>query len=524
MASSVMRASCIILCLLTLTGRLWAGESNTLSEKSVPPPPREFRAAWIATVANIDWPSKPGLPVAQQKAELVALIDRAAQLHFNAIFFQVRSVADAIYPSTLEPWSEYLTGLQGRAPEPFYDPLALALAEAHKKGLELQVWFNPFRAAHPESKSPPAANHVTRTHPELIRRYGSQTVMDPGEPETQTRSLAAIMDVVNRYDVDGVVIDDYFYPYPEKNRAGQDLDFPDDASWRKYGLATGMTRPEWRRENVNRFVHKLAVAIKTAKPRLQFGVSPFGIWRPGNPAPIRGMDAYDKIFADARKWLMDGWVDYLSPQLYWTISSPQQGFPLLFEWWRGQNIHGRHIWPGLADFSAGTKFSMDEIPRQLQMIRQRNDPGAVHYHLRSILENPALAAGIAVLYGQAVLPPASPWIDAVPPLTPKLTVDTGEKSAHVRWQIDGGKPVNWWVVQGHVNGAWNCRVLPAAQMDCYLDGAMPDAIAVRAADRLGNLSEPAFWTPKRYAAPVVMKGAVLMQGTGDTGQGAKKVQ
>jgi uncharacterized lipoprotein YddW (UPF0748 family) len=429
-----------------------------------------------------------------------------------------------MYPSALEPWSEYITGLQGRPPEPFYDPLALAIAEAHKKGLELHAWFNPFRAGHPESKSPPASNHVRRTHPELIRRYGSQTVMDPGEPETQTRSLAAIMDVVNRYDVDGVVIDDYFYPYPEKNYAGQDLDFPDDASWKKYGQATGMTRAEWRRENVNRFVHKLSVAIKAAKPRMQFGVSPFGIWRPGNPAPIRGMDAYEKIFADARQWLMAGWVDYLSPQLYWTISGPQQSFPLLFDWWRAQNVHGRHIWPGLADFSTGTKFSMDEIPRQIQIIRQRSDPGEVHYHLRIVLENPALAAGVGALYAQAALPPASPWIDNVPPLTPKLTVDTGDKSAHVRWQSTGGNPVNWWVVQAHVNGAWSCSILPAGQMDCYLDRVKPDAIAVRAVDRLGNLSEVALWTPKKYGSSVIVKGAELMQNPKSNSQVPKKLQ
>ncbi len=208
----------LITCLLLPAPLLVADTTYVPGTLEPPPSAREFRGAWIATVANIDWPSKPGLPVAQQKAELISLLDRAAQLHFNAVLFQVRSVADAMYASPLEPWSEYLTGVQGKMPQPFYDPLALAITEAHKRGLELHAWFNPFRAAHPEAKSPPALNHVIQTHPELIRHYGSQTWLDPGEPESQTRALDAVLDVVKRYDVDGIVFDDYFYPYPEGGR------------------------------------------------------------------------------------------------------------------------------------------------------------------------------------------------------------------------------------------------------------------------------------------------------------------
>ena len=212
-----------------------------------PPPPREFRGAWIATVANIDWPSKPGLSTADQKIEFLNLLDRAAQLKFNAVFFQVRTVCDAFYASPTEPWSEYLTGRQGQAPFPFYDPLAFAIAEAHKRGLELHAWFNPFRAGHPESKSPPASNHITRTHPEFVWHYGSQTWLDPGEPAAQARALAVVLDVVKRYDVDGIVLDDYFYPYPETNSAGKTMDFPDTASWQKYGATSGLNRDDWRR-------------------------------------------------------------------------------------------------------------------------------------------------------------------------------------------------------------------------------------------------------------------------------------
>ena len=458
-----------------------------------PEPPREFRGAWIATVANIDWPSKPGLPVAQQKAELISLLDRAAQLHFNAVFFQVRPVSDALYPSAIEPWSEYLTGTQGEAPQPFYDPLAIAIAEAHKRGLELHAWFNPFRAGHPEAKSPPAPNHITRTHPELVRHYGRQTLLDPGEPEAQARALAVVLDVLKRYDVDGVVIDDYFYPYPEKNYAGEDMDFPDNASWKKFGTNTGLSRADWRRENVNRFVQKLSQSIKAAKPWVQFGISPFGIWRPKNPPPIAGMDAYEKIYADSRKWLLNGWVDYLAPQLYWQIASREQSFPVLFNWWESQNSDGRHVWPALADSAVGTKFSAGEIPHQVQITRQRSDPGAVHYHLRSILENPALAAVVQAIYAQSTLVPASPWIAATPVLKPKLTVDTGENSAHVRWENSNVEPPRWWLLQSRMNGIWMTQISPTSRADGYLDNGIPDIISIRAVDRLGNLSAPALW-------------------------------
>jgi uncharacterized lipoprotein YddW (UPF0748 family) len=477
---------------------LIAADEMNSAPKIIPlAPPREFRGAWIATVANIDWPSKPGLPVAQQKAELLSLLDRAAQLHLNAIFFQVRPVSDALYPSTIEPWTEYLTGTQGRAPGPFYDPLALVIAEAHKRGLELHAWFNPFRAGHLEAKSPPAPNHITRTHPELVRHYGKQTILDPGEPEAQARARAVVLDVLKRYDVDGVVIDDYFYPYPEKNSAGQDIDFPDDASWAKFGVNSGLSRADWRRDNVNRFVQKLSQEIKTAKPWVQFGISPFGIWRPKNPPPITGMDAYEKIYADSRKWLVNGWVDYLAPQLYWPIASREQSFPVLFNWWEAQNPDGRHVWPALADSSVGTKFPAGEIPRQIQITRQRGDAGTVHYHLRSILENPALAADVQAQYAQSALVPVSSWIAAPVPMKPKLTVDTGESSAHIRWESLTGEPPRWWLLQFRTNGNWTTQIFSAIRTDAYLDNGIPDAICIRAVDRLGNLSEPAVWKSQK---------------------------
>ena len=499
-----MRNFCCIVLLLLLPARLPAADGKGPAADLVPPPPaREFRAAWITTVGNIDWPSKPGLSVAQQKAEMVALLDRAAQLHFNAVFFQVRPVSDALYFSTLEPWSEYLTGVQGRGTQPLYDPLAFALAEAHQRGLELHAWFNPFRAAHPDAKSPPAVNHITKVHPELIRRVGTQTILDPGEPESQRHVLEVMLDVVKRYDVDGVVIDDYFYPYPQKDWAGHELDFPDQASWKKYGVKSGLSRADWRRDNVNRFIQKLSQGIKAGKPRMQFGVAPFGIWRPLNPLPIRGMDAYDKIFADSRKWLASGWVDYFAPQLYWPVASREQSFPLLLGWWRAQNVKGRHLWPGLYD----AKLPTDEIARQIQAVRAQcvADAGTVHYHLRSVLENPALAAAVKAQYAQPALVPPSPWIDAVPPERPKVSITATKNSVTIRWENGGAEPARWWLLQTCVGTVWTTAVLPASQGGRILNSGNVAAISVRAVDRLGNLSAPALWPPK----PVVKEPKVV---------------
>jgi uncharacterized lipoprotein YddW (UPF0748 family) len=497
--------------LFLLTALMLAAKLFAVGEIFPPPPAREFRGVWLATVANIDWPSKPGLPVAQQKAELISLLDRAAQLKFNAVLFQVRPVSDAFYASPLEPWSEYLTGTQGRAPEPFYDPLALAIAEAHKRGLELHAWFNPFRASHPDTKSPPALNHITKTHPELVRHYGKQIWLDPGEPAVQARVIAVVQDMVKRYDVDGIIFDDYFYPYPEKNWAGKEIDFPDDATWKKFGVTSGLNREDWRRENVNRFIREVAQTIKAAKPWVQFGISPSGIWRPQNPPQIKGLDAYAKIYADSRKWLANGWVDYLAPQLYWPIAEREHSFPVLFDWWRAQNSKGRHLWPALADSSAGVKFSTEEIPRQVQITRGKSDPGAIHYHLRSVLDNPALAAAVRSQYSQPVLIPATPWLDSTPPEKPKLTVNDAKNSLNVRWENAGAEPARWWLFQSRTNAVWTTEIFPADQTSRVLENSSPDAISIRAVDRLGNLSAPTVWSPKKYSPGVSSKGAVLLK-------------
>ena len=289
---------------------------------SPPAPPREFRGAWMATVANHDWPSKPGLSVAEQKAELIALLDRAAQLKLNAIIFQVRPMADAVYASPIEPWSEYLTGTMGKAPEPFYDPLAFAIEEAHRRGLELHAWFNPFRALPSAGQiARGAQSHFARRTPNWSAATAISSGSTPANPPRANMFCASSWTWCGATTWMACTFDDYFYPYPEKDADGREVDFPDDATWRKYGAASGMSRDDWRRANVNQFIQNVYQSIKALKPWVKFGISPFGIWRPGFPQQIQGLDAYAKLYADSRLWLASGWLDYFAPQLYWPVDS-----------------------------------------------------------------------------------------------------------------------------------------------------------------------------------------------------------
>jgi uncharacterized lipoprotein YddW (UPF0748 family) len=363
----------------------------------------EFRAAWVATVHNLDWPSAPGLPEARQKAQLRAILDRAAELKLNAILLQVRPASDALYASEKEPWSQFLTGRQGNAPG--YDPLQFAIDEAHARGIELHAWINPFRAA-TNVNTPLAANHLAKVHPEWVRRVGQQLWVDPGEPAARAYVLDVIQDIVRRYDVDGVHIDDYFYPYPTKPGAST---FPDDSTWERHGAKTGMTRADWRRENINDFVRSMYQTVKATKPSVRVGISPFGIWRPRVPATIEAqLDAYNQLFADSRKWLAEGWCDYLAPQLYWGIQPAKQSFPVLLDWWRAQS-RGKAVWPGIATDRIGASRPAQEIIDQIALTRRgTTSPGHIHWSMKALMQN---RGGIADKlrtgpYAEKALPPA----------------------------------------------------------------------------------------------------------------------
>lgn len=458
-----------------------------------PPPPREFRGLWIATVANIDWPSKPGLPAAQQKAELISILNRAQQLKLNAVIFQVRPACDAMYPSTLEPWSEYLTGVMGKAPEPFYDPLAFAIAEAHKRGMELHAWFNPYRALHKSHMGNISSTHISKTHPELVHSYGDYLWLDPGERAVQEYSLRVVMDVVKRYDVDGVQFDDYFYPDP----SGVNRDFSDDASWRKYGANGKLSRADWRRENVDTFISQVYTSIKSAKPWVKFGVAPFGIWRPGNPPQITGFDAYAKLFADSRKWFMNGWVDYFSPQLYWRIEQKEQSFPVLLDWWEKQNIKHRHLWPGLsASYLISQQWNPNEIAEQIRLMRKEpGSNGYLVYSARSLLsENPRsqeLQRNLKQnINAESALVPGSPWLAKTLPEKPNLTVTGTPNGIKLQWSPGGTNSIpHRWILQTKSGSEWTTEMLSKEIFSESLPAA-PALVAITALDRAGNASPP----------------------------------
>jgi uncharacterized lipoprotein YddW (UPF0748 family) len=490
----------VLLCSLAGDGVLAAATVQTEGDETPPPVQREFRGLWVATVENIDWPSQRGLDSARQKQEMLAILDRAAALRFNVIVLQVRGSCDAFYDSKIEPWSEYLTGRMGQAPSPFYDPLQFAVAEAHKRGLELHAWFNPYRARLRELKTPAATSHVTVQHPELVRAYGKYFWLDPSEPGTRDYSLSVMMDVVRRYDIDGVHFDDYFYPYPEKAN-GQDINFPDEVPWRRYREQGGkMAQADWRRENVDRFVQSVYQGIKKEKPWVKFGISPFGIWRPTHPAQISGFDAYERLYADSRKWLTEGWLDYCAPQLYWPVDQKPQSFPVLLQWWASQNPRHRTLVAGMK--VNGWKEVPDdarEVAREIELTRQQ--PGAsgeILWHARPFLRGAERVADVLQnrVYAAPALVPPSPWLSSEAPAQPLLqaAVDRGELK--LNWKSGGG-PVWQWVLQKKAAAGWTTEILPDVKTNETIRSGpatpLPQAVTLFAVDRYGNMSSGAIY-------------------------------
>ncbi|MFG2870403.1 glycoside hydrolase family 10 protein [Streptomyces sp. NPDC048338] len=291
---------------------------------------REFRGMWLATVANRDWPSRAGLTAEEQRAELLAHLDTAVARRLNAVVLQVRPTADALWPSPYEPWAQCLTGVQGR--DPGWDPLGTAVAEAHDRGLELHAWFNPYRVAHHTDPTRLVAGHPARLHPEWVLPYGGKLYYNPGLPEVRRFVQDAMLDAVRRYDVDAVHWDDYFYPYPV---AGQVFD--DDAAYAEYG-ADFPDKAAWRRNNTDLLVSETAARIKGIGRHVDFGVSPFGVWRnaatdPEGSDTSAGVQTYDDLHADTRKWVREGWIDYIAPQLYWNIGFAAADYAKLLSWW-----------------------------------------------------------------------------------------------------------------------------------------------------------------------------------------------
>ena len=381
------------------------------------PPKHEFRGAWVATVFNLDWP-RAAAP-ADQQAELLLLLDRLKAAGINAVFFQVRSACDAMYDSPLEPWSYWLTGRQGAAPDPWYDPLTFAVREAHRRGMEIHAWFNPYRAQ-ASSTYEPSADHVTRIRPEWVLAFGDLRVLDPGRAAVRDHVTGVVMDVARRYDIDGVHFDDYFYPYPP-NQIGTE----DAATFAEE--SRGFTSlSDWRRDNVNIFIAQVADSLRALKPALKFGVSPFGIWKNGVPEGIRGLDAYDVIFADPTAWLAAGSVDYLVPQLYWPFGGPQD-YGSLASWWAEQ-VGGRHLYTGHGLYRAesetysGELFSPEEIPRQVRFSRDAPEIlGSVFFRARNLTHHASQGFAEVLkrdLFRHPALTPPMAWKASEPPAAP----------------------------------------------------------------------------------------------------------
>ncbi len=451
---------------------------------SAAPPdlPREFRGAWVATIYNLDWPSKAGLPAAAQKTQLIGILDTAAAAGLNAIILQVRPACDALYESPIEPWSPVLMGTMGASPG--YDPLAFAVEEAHRRGLELHAWFNPFRAQS-NYKNQVSSSHVTRRKPEWVRRYGNYLWLDPGLPEVRQYSLDVILDVVRRYDIDGIHIDDYFYPYPVEGASG----FPDAATYKRYGQGS---LDDWRRANINTFVSSLYKGIKQHKPWVKFGISPFGIWRPGVPeGTTAGLNAYSQLYGDSRLWLANGWLDYFAPQLYWPINSPGQSFARLAPWWASQNAKRRHLWPGLAVDRIGKDRNASEIASQIALLRKIGGSASGHIlwsesHFRSNKGGIRSLLAESVYRGPALIPP-SPWLDSSIPPTP--TIRSMTQDGRLLAEVSNvNSSTRFLLLQTRQGSSWSAKILDGRMRRLAID--LADEAYLAAISRTGITGQP----------------------------------
>ncbi len=373
---------------------------------------REMRGVWIATVANRDWPSKQGLTADEQRAELIAHLDAAVESRLNTVVFQVRPTADALWPSPYEPWSQVLTGTQGE--DPGWDPLGTAVEEAHARGLQLHAWFNPYRIANHTDLGKLAASHPAREHEDWVVTYGGKLYYNPGLPEVREFVRKAMLDAVEKYEIDAVHFDDYFYPYPV---AGQTFD--DDEAYDRYG-GDFSVRADWRRDNIDKLVTEMAAGIRKIRPSTEFGISPFGVWRNAGTDPLGsdtrgGVQTYDDLYADTRKWVREGWIDYICPQLYWNIGFAAADYAKLVPWWsevaRGSRTK---LYVGEALYKAGDPAQPAawqepaELSRHLTLTKEHAEVcGHVYFAAKDVATDRigAMARVVADHYGQPAIPP-----------------------------------------------------------------------------------------------------------------------
>ncbi len=408
----------ITLCLL-----LAMGCSFERTQAQSGSPNYEFRAVWVATVVNIDWPSKKTLSVAEQKAEFIKLLDLHQRNGMNAVIVQVRPAGDAMYPSPYEPWSEFLTGTQGLAPNPLYDPLEFMIIETHKRGMEFHAWLNPYRAVFNMRTSSVAPSHLTRTHPEWFLVYGDKKYFNPGLPEVRQHTAKVVKDLVTRYNIDGLHMDDYFYPY---RIAGKE--FPDQKDYLKYGK--DMNKEAWRRSNCDSVIRLIHNIVRTINPHMKFGISPFGVWRNKSQDPMgsdtkAGQTNYDDLYADILLWLQKGWIDYVIPQLYWERGHKLCDYDVLLDWWN-QHTYGKHLYIGHGIERAGTNSAWrntNEIPNEIKELRNYPTTQGSAYFSSKVFERNPLGWNDSLrnhYYKYPALVPPMPWIDNSAPAQPLL--------------------------------------------------------------------------------------------------------
>lgn len=453
---------------------------------------REFRAAWVATVANINWPSRNNLSTEEQKLEALKILDLLKNANFNAVIFQARPSADAMYNSSFEPWSYFLTGQIGKAPTPFYDPLEFWISEAHKRGMELHVWLNPYRAHHTTGGAITSESVVKKMPEQIIKLRNGMYWMDPSDEETQDHVSRVINDLVKRYDIDAVHIDDYFYPYREYNGG---KDFPDNRTWNMYQKTGGnLSKADWRRANVNKFIKRIHDEIKAEKSYVQFGISPFGIWKPGFPEGIKGSSQYDELYADAKLWLNEGWLDYFSPQLYWKNDGPQS-FPALLNWWESENSKKRHLYPGINTIGMnGVSDRPAEIVSQIHTTRNvlKEAAGTIHYSVDGLSKSPAMLNAVSQAYKTPALVPLTPWIKTKPLEKPLLFVEKNGASATAKWNATDFPDVFQWILYARYGDVWDTQIIEkniiTQSLPLIKNGKKLSAVAVKSVDRLGNES------------------------------------
>ncbi|MFL9482046.1 glycoside hydrolase family 10 protein [Chitinophagaceae bacterium LWZ2-11] len=386
-------------------------------------PKYEFRGVWVASVVNIDWPSRKGLSVEAQKAEFIKLLDMHQSNGMNAIVMQIRPAGDAFFPSQYEPWSEYLMGRQGEAPVPFYDPLAFMIEETHKRGMEFHAWLNPYRAVFNINTSSVAPNHVSKIHPDWFLVYGSTKYFNPGLKEVRDHVSAIVKDLVTRYDLDGIHMDDYFYPY---RIAGKE--FPDQRTYERSG--SKLSKDDWRRANCDSIIKQVYDVIRSTNPHVKFGISPFGVWRnksqdPNGSDTRGGQTNYDDLYADVLLWLQKGWIDYVVPQLYWEHGHKLCDYNVLLDWWN-KHAYGRQLYIGHALERAGTNAAWrnkNELPNQIKDLREYpTTQGSVFFSSKNFENNPngwndSLRRNYYAL--PALIPPMA-WIDSTKPDAPAV--------------------------------------------------------------------------------------------------------